>query len=99
MVVHSPVSAEHDDEGPWQSSAACLDSDAAAVFDPEYLLGATRQARTAAAKAVCARCTVLEQCRAHALAVAEPHGTWGGLDEVERTTMITALRRAPRPTA
>jgi WhiB family redox-sensing transcriptional regulator len=98
MVVHSLVSAEDDDGVPWQSWAACLDSDAAAVFDPGYLSGETRHARTAAAKAVCARCTVLEQCRAHALAVAEPHGIWGGLDEVERTTMITALRRTPGPT-
>lgn len=37
-----------------------------------------------AAKAVCARCPVLEQCRDWAVETGEPHGVWGGLDEDER---------------
>ena len=31
---------------------------------------------------------MLEQCRAHALAVHEPYGVWGGLSEAERDAIV-----------
>lgn len=36
------------------------------------------------AKAVCAGCPVLDDCRAHALSVGEPFGIWGGMSLAER---------------
>ncbi|WP_052067926.1 WhiB family transcriptional regulator [Rhodococcoides fascians] len=36
------------------------------------------------AKAYCAQCLVLYQCRDYALAAQEPFGIWGGLTERER---------------
>ena len=46
--------------------------------------GPARRERDAAAKATCAACPVLEQCRRHALSVREPYGVWGGMTEDER---------------
>jgi len=37
---------------------------------------------------VCASCPVIAQCRAHALAVQEPYGIWGGLSEDDRLAII-----------
>lgn len=51
-----------------------------------------RHAREAAAKAVCAACPVLEECRDWVLAVDEPHGIWGGLTESERRDLVYARR-------
>jgi WhiB family redox-sensing transcriptional regulator len=53
-----------------------------------------RQRREDAAKALCARCPVIEQCREHALRVQEPYGVWGGLSEAERHQMIHQRRAA-----
>jgi WhiB family redox-sensing transcriptional regulator len=46
-----------------------------------------------AAKAVCATCPVIAQCRAHAIAVQEPYGIWGGLSEEERFEIIDGAAR------
>ncbi|MTA96041.1 MAG: WhiB family transcriptional regulator, partial [Actinobacteria bacterium] len=45
------------------------------------------------AKAICASCPVLAQCRDHALAVQEPYGIWGGLSEDERAELIARSNR------
>lgn len=42
----------------------------------------------------CAKCPVIEACRRHALQVAEPYGTWGGLSAEERAEQLRAQRRA-----
>ena len=36
------------------------------------------------AKAVCATCPVHKECLDFALRIREPHGIWGGLNEIER---------------
>ncbi len=84
------------DNWDWQARGACRGTDTTVFFHPDYERGANRETRTAAAKAVCARCPVIRQCREHALTVQEPYGTWGGLDEIERYAMITDLRRTER---
>lgn len=81
------------DEWLWQSRSACLEVDTSVFFHPDFERGASRARRSAQAKAVCARCPVLEQCRNHALSVQEPYGTWGGLDELERKVLIKEARR------
>ena len=60
-------------------------------FHPAGERGKARRTRIETAKAVCAACPVLQACREHALAVREPYGIWGGLDESERQRL--AARR------
>lgn len=74
----------------WQMQAACADVDDALFFHPEGERGPRRRSRDAAAKAVCARCPVIQQCREHALAVREPYGVWGGMTEDERLDELAA---------
>ncbi|HZP91219.1 MAG TPA: WhiB family transcriptional regulator, partial [Actinomycetota bacterium] len=49
-----------------------------------------KEAREARAKAICARCSVREPCLQYALRIREPHGIWGGLNELERRQLIRA---------
>ena len=41
-------------------------------------------AREARAKEICATCTVRGACLEYAIRIREPHGIWGGLNEIER---------------
>lgn len=81
----------------WQWQGSCMGADSAVFFSPEAERGLKRQRREDRAKAVCATCPVIEQCREHALAVQEPYGVWGGLTEAERSRIIAA--RPQRPVA
>ena len=72
----------------WQMRGACRGMDSALFFHPEGERGSARSGREAQAKQICASCPVLEQCRAHALAVHEPYGVWGGLSEAERDVIV-----------
>ena len=58
----------------WQYEAACRDLDTELFFHPEGERGSTRRRRAANAKAICATCPVIEQCRSYALAAQEPYG-------------------------
>ncbi|MFD1716611.1 WhiB family transcriptional regulator [Georgenia deserti] len=78
----------------WQYEGACREADPDLFFHPEGERGGTRRRRDAAAKAVCATCPVIEQCREHALQVREPYGVWGGLSEDERLDELTRRRTA-----
>lgn len=69
----------------WQKDAACRGMSTSTFFHPDNERGDARRHRIRAAKAVCGRCPVVEQCRRHALKVAEPYGIWGGLSEAERS--------------
>jgi WhiB family redox-sensing transcriptional regulator len=40
--------------------------------------------REAQAKEICAQCAVREPCLDYAVSIKEPHGIWGGLNEIER---------------
>lgn len=72
----------------WQAHGSCQKEDTELFFHPDNERGPTRQAREAKAKAVCATCPVLQQCREHALASREPYGVWGGLSEPEREALL-----------
>lgn len=74
----------------WQYDGACRQVDSAQFFHPEGERGASRRRRVAAAKAICAECPVIQQCREHALRVREPYGVWGGLSEDERADILAA---------
>jgi len=76
--------------------AACRGLDSEMFFHPEGERGSAKQAREHAAKALCASCPVMMQCRAHALKVREPFGVWGGLTESERQVIYDAQARERR---
>ena len=41
--------------------------------------------------AICAQCSVQEDCLSYALDIREPHGIWGGANEAERRQMLLVL--------
>ncbi|HCK78959.1 MAG TPA: WhiB family transcriptional regulator [Actinobacteria bacterium] len=82
----------------WQLEGACRGLDSAVFFHPEGERGSARARREANAKAVCATCPVIAQCAAHALAVREPYGIWGGMSEDDRLAIYEA-GKALRPSA
>jgi WhiB family transcriptional regulator, redox-sensing transcriptional regulator len=72
---------------PWRMEALCAQTDPD-LFFPEV------GERNPAAKAVCRRCVVREQCLAFALDNREPFGIWGGLSADERKKLRTRQRKA-----
>lgn len=74
----------------WQLRGSCREVSPEVFFHPEGERGGARRRRAIAAKQVCLGCPVLAQCRAHALAVREPYGVWGGLTEDEREVLHAA---------
>lgn len=64
-------------DGSWRERALCAETDPETFF-PEKGDNAT------AAKAICIRCDVREQCLAEALERDERFGIWGGLSRSER---------------
>lgn len=78
------------DSWDWQLDGACRRVSPETFFHPEGERGSRRRTRDETAKAICEVCPVLDRCRAHALAVREPYGVWGGLSEDERERMYAA---------
>ena len=72
----------------WQQSGSCRELPTEMFFHPDGERGPRRRNRENAAKAVCASCPVIAACRAHALAVQEPYGIWGGLSEDDRAALL-----------
>jgi WhiB family redox-sensing transcriptional regulator len=73
----------------WELDAACRGEDASLFFAPSYFeKREEKEAREARAKRFCARCSVREMCLEYALRIREPHGVWGGLNEVERRRLL-----------
>ena len=76
------------DEWEWQYQGSCRELPSEMFFHPDGERGPRRRNRENAAKAVCASCPVIQACRAHALAVQEPYGIWGGLSEDDRAAIL-----------
>lgn len=75
------------EEWQWQSEAVCRGMDSAIFFTCDDSSRRGQQRREARAKALCAQCPVLMQCRDHALNVGEAFGVWGGLSAAERAAL------------
>lgn len=72
-------------EESWQDKAACRGPQAAVFFPPTHFERKDeKDEREARAKAICAQCSVRRPCLDYALRIREPHGIWGGLNELER---------------
>jgi WhiB family redox-sensing transcriptional regulator len=73
----------------WQYEAACRGEDSELFFAPNYFeKKEEKEAREAQAKAICARCPVRSDCLDYSLRNREPHGIWGGLNELERKAIL-----------
>ena len=73
----------------WQLKAACRGPHSAIFFPPaQFERKEEKEAREARAKAICATCPVREPCLEYALRIREPHGIWGGLNELERKQLL-----------
>jgi WhiB family transcriptional regulator, redox-sensing transcriptional regulator len=74
----------------WQAKAACRGPHTPLFFPPSHFERKDdKEAREASAKAICAGCAVKKPCLEYALRIREPHGIWGGLNEVERRSLTT----------
>ena len=81
----------------WQYDAACRGEDSELFFAPNYFeRKEEKEAREERAKAICARCPVRAECLEYALRNREPHGIWGGLNEIERKAIIRERERSAR---
>jgi WhiB family redox-sensing transcriptional regulator len=75
----------------WQDRAACKGPQAEVFFPPSHLeRKEERELRERRAKAICASCPVKRPCLDYALRIREPHGIWGGLNELERKQLVPA---------
>jgi WhiB family redox-sensing transcriptional regulator len=73
----------------WWEFAACRGQDASFFFAPSYFeKRAEKHAREAVAKSFCRRCSVRDECLEYALRLRDPHGVWGGLNEMERRALL-----------
>jgi WhiB family transcriptional regulator, redox-sensing transcriptional regulator len=81
-----------DERMEWLATARCIGEDPDLFFP----IGVTEIAveQTSRAKAICATCPVLEECREWSLATAQDAGVWGGLSEEERREIRRERRRA-----
>ena len=78
----------------WWDLAACRGQDATPFFAPAYFeRRAEKLGREAVAKAICQRCPVREDCLELALSTRDPHGVWGGMNEMERRALLRARAR------
>jgi len=73
----------------WQIRAACRGPQAAVFFPPSHFERKDEKLeRETRAKAICDQCAVREPCLDFAIAIREPHGIWGGLNELERKALL-----------
>jgi len=82
------LSAQRIEES-WQVRAACRGPQAAVFFPPpQFERKEEKLERERRAKQICADCSVKRDCLEYAVAIREPHGIWGGLNEVERKQLF-----------
>jgi WhiB family redox-sensing transcriptional regulator len=73
----------------WQFKAACRGEDSVMFFPPSHFeTREEKERRERGAKGICARCPVRPECLEYAVALREPYGIWGGLNEMERRMLI-----------
>ena len=74
----------------WQIKAACRGPQAAVFFPPaQFERKDEKLDREARAKDICGECGVSSDCLNYALTIREPHGIWGGLNELERKQLLS----------
>jgi len=83
------VSAVRIDDA-WQVKAACRGPQAVVFSPPSHFERKDEKTeREGRAKAICVTCPVSQSCLDYAVQIKEPHGIWGGLNELERKQLLT----------
>lgn len=78
----------------WQIKGSCRGPQAAVFFPPtSFERKDEKDEREERAKAICATCPVQRACLDYALRIREPHGIWGGLNELERKQLLARTAR------
>jgi len=72
----------------WQAKAACRGPQAASFFRVTRGTQGGKGHARASAKAICSECHVRDDCLDYAIRIREPHGIWGGLNEMERKLLL-----------
>lgn len=81
----------------WQLRAACRGPRSTVFFPPTTgERRDEREARETRAKHICGECAVRAECLSYALAIREPHGVWGGLNEHERAALLAPADSSAR---
>ncbi len=75
--------------GTWRDQARCRGVDPQ-IFHPSE----EDEVAADAAKAICARCPVVDSCLEFAISAREKDGVWGGLTARERRRLIRQRRRS-----
>ena len=76
----------------WQGQALCQGVRSSLFFPPSTSEKKDeKERRESRAKAICGRCRVIVPCRQYALALKEPYGIWGGLNESERNLILARI--------
>lgn len=84
------MSAQRNDDS-WQLKAACRGPQSAVFFPPpQFERKEDKLHREDRAKEICASCSVRRDCLDYAIAIREPHGIWGGLNESERKDLLAS---------
>lgn len=91
---HHRVMAPTIEAWQWQLDAACRGTSSEVFFSPSGEGRTARRVREEQAKALCAECPVLTQCRLFALSSNEPFGVWGGTTARERALERARAQRA-----
>ena len=88
--MHSPrLVPDRLTEPTWRVDAQCRSKNAVHFFAPPHFERKDeKDSREGAARALCGACKVQAQCLDYALTVQEPHGIWGGMNELERRRLL-----------
>jgi len=79
----------HDDDVSWRVHGKCRGESAVFFFAPPHFeRKPEKDLREGQARALCRSCPVREECLDYAMTVEEPHGIWGGLNELERRRLL-----------
>lgn len=80
----------------WQAYAECRAENASYFYAPSHFeRKPEKDRRESVARSLCRRCPVREDCLNYSLRVAESHGIWGGLNELERKRLLRRMRTDP----
>ncbi len=86
------------DELEWRAGAQCRGEHAVHFFPPTHFeRKPEKDLREGAARTLCRTCPVLRECLQHSLQTGEPHGIWGGLNELERRRLLRKRAAEQQP--
>jgi len=73
----------------WRVDAQCRQKNAVYFFPPPHFeRKLEKDEREGAARALCGACKVQTECLDYALTAQEPHGIWGGMNELQRRRLL-----------